>query len=247
MSAAGRQIELPLEEPPRDGDELLHRLRTLGLRDTERLRLTSNRTVMVSFRARELRVHRGYLAAPREVHAAIVQLVQGRTRAARQQARGVILTHRVPEELSRPRKPRAPGTVSERDALLVAKLTLHHGRLNEQHFGSELNAIEIRLSDRMRTRLGHYAVATKHGPAHIAISRRHLRRHGLAGALDTLLHEMVHQWQAEQGLKVDHGTQFKAKARTVGLAEYRVSRRVPRAERRAPSPALRLQNLFFGR
>jgi hypothetical protein len=246
MSAAGRQIELPLDPAPRDGDELLLRLRALGLRDTERLRLTSNRTVMVSFRARELRVHRGYLSAPREVHAAIVQLVQGRTRAARQAARGVILAHRVPEELSRPRKPRSPSVVSERDALLIAKLTLHHGRLNELHFGSELKAIEIRLSDRMRTRLGHYAVATRHGPAHIAISRRHLRR-GWAGALETLLHEMVHQWQAEQGLKVDHGTQFKAKARTVGLAEYRVSRRVPRAERRAPSPALRLQNLFFWR
>ena len=247
MSAAGRQIELSLEESPRDGDELLDRLRILGLRDTERLRLTTNRTVMVSFRARELRVHRGYLAAPREVHAAIVQLVQGRTRASRESARRVILAHHVPVELSRPRRPRAPAPLSDRDALLVQKLGVHHRRLNDLHFDGALRRIEIRLSDKMRTKLGHFAVASTHAPAHIAISRRHLRR-GWLGALDTLLHEMVHQWQAEQGLKVDHGRHFKAKSRTVGLAEYRVRHRAPSAERRAPVvPPSPLQSLLFWR
>jgi hypothetical protein len=246
VSAAGLQIELPLETPPTDGHELLLRLRTLGLRDTERLRLTANRTVMVSFRARELRVHRGYLAAPREVHAAIVQLVQGRTRAQRLVARRVILAYRVPEELSRPRKARRPRPVNPRDALLIAKLSVHHRRLNELHFGGALHAIEIRLSDRMRTRLGHFAVASKDAPSHIAISRRHLRRHGWAGTLDTLLHEMVHQWQSEQGLPVDHRRQFRAKARAVGLAEHRVGSRAPSAERRTPSPSP-LQSLLFWR
>ena len=36
-------------------------------------------------------------------------------------------------------------------------------------------------------------------PAEIAISRTHIRRHGWDEALHTLLHEMVHQWQAETG------------------------------------------------
>jgi hypothetical protein len=31
------------------------------------------------------------------------------------------------------------------------------------------------------------------------------------------LHEMVHQWQAETGLPVDHGASFRRKAREVGV------------------------------
>jgi len=48
-------------------------------------------------------------------------------------------------------------------------------------------------------------------------SRRHIRRDGWDEALHTLLHEMVHQWQDEQGLAVDHGASFRAKARAVGI------------------------------
>jgi hypothetical protein len=33
----------------------------------------------------------------------------------------------------------------------------------------------------------------------------------------TVLHEMVHQWQAETGQPVDHLTAFRAKAREVGV------------------------------
>ncbi len=33
----------------------------------------------------------------------------------------------------------------------------------------------------------------------------------------TLLHEMVHQWQAESGVPVDHGPAFRRKARQVGV------------------------------
>jgi hypothetical protein len=33
----------------------------------------------------------------------------------------------------------------------------------------------------------------------------------------TLLHEMVHQWQAETGNPVDHGPTFRHKARQVGV------------------------------
>ena len=53
--------------------------------------------------------------------------------------------------------------------------------------------------------------------AEIAISRAHLRKHGWPETIHTLLHEMVHQWQDEQGLIVDHGGSFRAKARAVGI------------------------------
>ena len=48
------------------------------------------------------------------------------------------------------------------------------------------------------------------------MSRAHLR-HGWVEVERTVLHEMVHQWQAESGLPVDHGTQFRRKAREVGI------------------------------
>jgi hypothetical protein len=34
----------------------------------------------------------------------------------------------------------------------------------------------------------------------------------------TVLHEMVHQWQAETGQEADHGPGFRRKAREVGIA-----------------------------
>jgi hypothetical protein len=79
----------------------------------------------------------------------------------------------------------------------------------------------------MKSRLGHYTAAGRGEVGEIAISRRHLRRHGWDEALHTLLHEMVHQWQDETGHTIDHGAGFRAKAREVGIAPS--ARRAPRA------------------
>ncbi|HEY9230350.1 MAG TPA: SprT-like domain-containing protein, partial [Gemmatimonadaceae bacterium] len=81
-----------------------------------------------------------------------------------------------------------------------------------------LKPVPVRVSRRMKSRLGHYSAATNGESAEIAISFRHLRRHGWAEALHTLLHEMVHQWQDETGRPIDHGRAFRAKAREVGIA-----------------------------
>jgi hypothetical protein len=92
-----------------------------------------------------------------------------------------------------------------------------HGRLNAEHFGAALPAIRFRLSGRMRTRLGELAVDARSGkPLEIALSRAHLR-HGWVEVERTVLHEMVHQWQAESAVPVDHGTGFRRKARAVGI------------------------------
>ena len=59
------QLELVLADAaPKNADELLVRLRSLGLTRLRRCRLTRNRNVMVSFGGEELRVHEGYLGAP---------------------------------------------------------------------------------------------------------------------------------------------------------------------------------------
>ena len=219
------QLALPLDGPPplRHGDDLLARLRTLGLRRIDRCRLTSNRNVMVSFRGAELRVHEGYLAAPESVLRAIVVFIEGRTRADRRAARRVIVEHPV-RAVNRPSRRERTRPEDER---IAAELTQHHAALNERYFDGTLRSVPVRVSRRMKSRLGHYTAATPAEPAEIAISWRHVRRHGWEEALHTLLHEMVHQWQDEQGFPIDHGSSFRAKAREVGIT--------PSARRR-PSP-----------
>lgn len=77
----------------------------------------------------------------------------------------------------------------------------------------------------MRSRLGHYSASSGDGmPAEIVISGRHYRLHGWEETLHTLLHEMVHQWQDETGQEIDHGREFRCKAREVGVAPHATRR-----------------------
>ena len=48
------------------------------------------------------------------------------------------------------------------------------------------------------------------------MSRRHIARHAWFEVEHTMLLEMLHQWQAETGLRIDHGRTFRQKARDVG-------------------------------
>ena len=213
-----QQLALVLGSAPRSADDLLERLRELGLRRMSECRLTRNRNVMVSFGANELRVHEGYLTAPEDVLLAIVRFVEGATRGERLRARRRLLEHPIETPASPPR--RRGGTHAD-DGRLATRLTEWHAEYNREYFGGELRALDVRVSRRMRARLGHYTAATKTGdPPEIAISRRHLRNHGWDEALHTLLHEMVHQWQDERGLAIDHGPTFRRKAREVGISPF---------------------------
>lgn len=213
-----RQLELGFHaRTPHDADELLARLRQLGLARITRCRLTRNRNVMVSFGAGVLRVHEGYLAAPEPVLRAIVTFVEGRTRAERRAAQRVI----VGFPIRNPRPPARRERTHAEDLGVAEQLRAWHGRYNARHFLGRLKHVDIRVSRRMKSRLGHYTAGTTGGEqAEIAISRAHLRKHGWQEALHTLLHEMVHQWQDETGHTIDHGATFRAKAREVGIAPY---------------------------
>ncbi len=102
---------------------------------------------------------------------------------------------------------------------MAEKLVRVYEALNRQRFGGLLGAIPIRVSRRMKSRLGHYTHRDPSGDgAEIVISRRHIRRHGWDEVIDTLIHEMVHQWQDEGGLPVDHGRRFRIKARAAGIS-----------------------------
>ena len=212
------QLELGFNgTTPHNADELLARLGQLGLRRITRCRLTRNRNVMVSFGGGELRVHEGYLSAPEPVFKAIVTFVEGRSRAERRAAQRIILGH--PIRVSRPASRRE--RTHEEDLGIAERLGEWHRRYNTRHFQGRLRVIDIRVSRRMKSRLGHYTAGTPGSePAEIAISRAHLRRHGWTEVLHTLLHEMVHQWQDESGHTIDHGRSFRAKAREVGIAPF---------------------------
>jgi hypothetical protein len=115
------------------------------------------------------------------------------------------------------------------DERFVRDLTRAHRELNLAKFEGQLSTIPIRVSRRMKSRLGHYTLRGQDRfRSEIVISRRHIRRHGWDEAIQTLLHEMVHQWQDETGQKVDHGPEFRRKSRSVGIT--------PRAKRSVSQP-----------
>ena len=230
------QLDLGLEPPPparRSGDvradQLLSRLRSLGLTRIDRCRLTRNRHVMVSFSGGALRVHEGYLAAPTDVLRAIVVFVEGRTRGERRAAQRLIIAHPVVTTSPATRRPRT----RPEDRALVAELARWHDRYNREHFHDRLKTVSLRVSRRMKSRLGHYTCAAHGESAEIAISWRHIRRDGWEEAKHTLLHEMVHQWQDETGHTIDHGPKFRSKAREVGVAPY-ARRTLSRAAQHSP-------------
>lgn len=219
------QLGLVLDAPPASADELLGRLRALGLTGIDECRLTRNRSVMVSFRGNALRVHEGFLTAPEPIWLAIVDFVRARTRSARREAGRRLEAHPLPRcQRQRPSDESHPD-----DARLAVRFAEWHARYNTRHFDNVLRVIPIRLSRRMRTRLGHYSASSADAEAEIVISRRHLRRHGWDEALQTLLHEMVHQWQDESGLPIDHGRAFRRKCREVGILPMATRDLIPHA------------------
>lgn len=185
---------------------------------------------MLSWRAqRGLRLHAGYAAAPDDVLEAIVRYLRPRaTRAERAAARRRFMAFPVERyEPSRPARPRVFRPIAPEDQPLVDRLTHLHELLNAKHFNGALATIPIRVSDRMRSRLGELRAGRGDTPPEIVIARRHIRRHGWEAALDTLLHEMVHQWQAEEGHPIDHGRAFRQKARAVGIEPRAVADLTP--------------------
>lgn len=219
-TAGGPQLELAFDVPSDPEESLLLALRAHGLRGITRLRLTRNRSVMVSYRGDVLRVHEAYRGAPPDVLRAIARFVIGR-RPERRAAERVILEHAArtaPAMRSRPRRPDRP---HPGDHALVVELERWHAEFNQRFFDGSLGPVSIRVSGRMRRRLGQYTVAAGDAPAEIAIGRSHVRRHGWPEALRTLLHEMIHQWQAECGLPLGHGREFREKEEEIRAAASR--------------------------
>jgi hypothetical protein len=216
MSPGDAQLALPLDTPPAPLDV---RLRILGLRDVAAIRTHRNRSVLVSLtRHGVLRVHADYAGAPDHVIAAIVRFLRrGVPAAERRRALEVLRAWPLSSPAPRPRQARrAPP--SPADARMLAKLAARWQELNAQHFDGGLKEIPIHLSGRMRRRLGQLVYhRSSNAPIEIVLKRSFAHRSPWAQVDETLLHEMVHQWQAETGRPVDHGREFRRKAREVGI------------------------------
>jgi hypothetical protein len=124
---------------------------------------------------------------------------------------------------SRPERPRAPRALPPEDRPLIDRLEALRAEFNARYFEGALPTIPVRLSYRMRSRLGELRSSRSGTAVEITISRRHIRRDGWNAVSDTLLHEMVHQWQAENGHPLDHGREFRRKAKAVGISPRAVA------------------------
>jgi hypothetical protein len=209
-------LTLPPAPPAATGGELLARLQALGLSGIRSCTLTGNRSSVVSFRGDRLRVQRAFAAADDGVLAAIVAFVNGRG-TARRRARRQLLAYEIPRTALPPAGRRRRAAMHPADAHLAVRLTAAHAELNRDRFGGTLGAIAIRVSRRLRRRLGHYSAGTPESTPEIAIGRRHLRRDGWASACETLVHEMVHQWQHETGRPLRHDRAFREKCAEIGI------------------------------
>jgi hypothetical protein len=205
------------------------RLRAAGLSaDTPVVPHTNRRVLVTLTRRGALRVHAGFRFAPDPVLAAIARWARPRQRRAERLAAGRILAAfpvhaHIPPGTAPRRRPGPPGDPG--DAGRLERLGALHALLNTRHFAGALGRVEIRISARMRRRLGEFRPASGTEPmAVITLSRRHLRRDGWSRATETLLHEMVHQWQAEQGRPLGHGPEFRLKCSALGIDGRAVAR-----------------------
>jgi predicted SprT family Zn-dependent metalloprotease len=131
----------------------------------------------------------------------------------------VLRTFEVPQPSGAAAPPRARPTSHPQDAAFVARLEAAHAELNRLRFDGALRRVTIRVSRRMRSRLGHYSPGLMREPE-IAIARRHLRRDPWHDVVETLVHEMVHQWQHETKRPVAHDRDFRRKCREVGIPPH---------------------------
>lgn len=196
------------------------RLKQLGLARDMDVATHTNRSVMLSVTARgQLRLHRGYSHAPDRILRAILRFIDTRqSRDRRRAAEREFLSFPVHAYAPSSKGPVRLERLRPGDDEVLRRLRDMHGALNAKWFGGALVEIPFRLSSRMKSSLGELCLdARSKQVISIAISRRHLGRDGWVEVEHTVLHEMVHQWQAETNRKVDHGADFRRKAGEVGI------------------------------
>lgn len=201
-----QQLALELE-PRRTGAEVLQLLRSAGAKRLVRVTFRANRSTIWSLTrgGRALNLHEAYRTAPVSVLRAFGVVASRANRpdgSYRNACRAVrewpgldYALHRQRDvskdvDVQRRSTP-CKGTVEER-----ARMRALYDRLNETRFRGRLPTdIPLRISRRMKTRLGHMAPAGNTGaPAvgEIALNRALFLTGNEAVLSETLLHEMAH-------------------------------------------------------
>jgi hypothetical protein len=235
--------------PAATAGEFLAALRQRGATRLQRVRFRRNRTVLWSLtdRGRTLNLHAAYAGSPPILLDAFALLAgssrdaEGRRRAARRvrewtpvveaigRLREVEVLAAMAVAQGRPGKegggappatpgglPSCVGGVEERTRILSL-----YRRFNEERFDGCLPVeVPIRLSSRMRRRLGHMRPGTSPGGERVVVEIA-LNHHLLRAAnhhllLDTLLHEMAHaaDWLVDG--RAGHGPSWRGWARRAG-------------------------------
>ncbi|HEV2736207.1 MAG TPA: SprT-like domain-containing protein [Longimicrobiaceae bacterium] len=179
-----------------------------------RVIFTRNRRVMASVAegGAALRLNEAFASAPEAVLAAVATLFSARERRRRAAARETVRRF-IREMPAAPAPARRARRVPAADRPHLERLRAEFERVNREHFHGGLPDVPLFLSGRMRSRNGHFS---SH-PLEIVISRR-LCTHAEPGEAErTLRHEMIHLWQHAAGSKPDHGREFRAWARRLGV------------------------------
>lgn len=232
----------PPSPPPASAPELLHGLRARGATRLQRVRLRSNRTVLWSLTdgGRTLNLHRAYAAAPPAVLDAFALLAGGGRRGSPEVRRAALRVRNWPPALEAIRDLRgeevsaalavaqgeAPGPSvagsgcvarpGERDRIVDLYRRLNHERFE----GCLPPEVPLRLSGRMRRRLGHMRPGTGEGEirvvVEIALNHDLLAPGNELLLVDTLLHEMAHAADWLLNGRAGHGRSWKLWALRVG-------------------------------
>jgi len=222
--------------PPWTEEDLRNRLRGAGATDVERVRFRGNRSTIwsVTSGGTVLNLHEGYRTAPWSLLRHFVTLAIPADRSATETglARSAVRTwHGLAPAIARarrrPRRRRAlparreviPGPCCGNPEQIRRLRALFH-RLNRERFQVALPPdLHLRLSARMRSRLGHMRGHVRQGRrivVEIALNDILLRDGNSPALTDTLLHEMAHaaDWLIQGGR--GHGPTWKAWALRVG-------------------------------
>ena len=215
-------------------DRFLELLWRYGARRVKAVAFRPNRSTIWSLtrRGTVLNLHEGYRDAPARIVRAFAVIAKGtgrRSRAHREATREVrewpgievalrrVAARRASARSGPRRPPTAPcsGTSIEREALRRL-----YDRLNETRFDGLLPAdLPLRLSARMRSRLGHMMPGREAGRrrvVEIALNRDLMIRENGGERVDTLLHEMAHAAAYLYDGDAGHGPAWRRWARQVG-------------------------------
>ena len=240
----------------RSDAEILEFLRASGARRLRRVRLKENRSTIWSLtqQGRVLNLHAAFGSAPSRVLGSFVAIANKAfkpdaeyRRAARRVAEWPPVNRELVRLRAQSRRLRTPG----RRDLGVGPCCATPGQrvylrrlyryLNRTRFAGRLpNSLPLRLSNRMKTRLGHMVPGTRdRRPVVVEIALNvdlMLPGNGRA-RLDTLLHEMAHAADYLFDGQTGHGDSWREWARRAGCA-VQACTTVPIRRRRRGQPTV---------